>query len=124
LIKGLGIDTVEVERISAVYRKYGRRFLERIFHPREIEIISRWKELGPHLAGRFAAKEACLKALGTGASGGLGWKDILVLEDEAGRPVITLQAGADALASARGITSVHCSITHTAQSASAVVIVE
>lgn len=124
MIKGLGIDAVEIDRIERVHRRYGHRFLERLFSAKEIEALSRRTDLIPHLAGRFAAKEACLKALGTGWSEGMRWKDIVVLADSGGRPVVELRGEAARRSRQLSVSIIHCSITHTTATASAVVIIE
>ena len=78
-IVGLGMDATEIERIAATVERYGERFLHRVFTPRELEYCMRRKNPAPHLAGRFAAKEAGMKAIGTGHAFGVLWKDLEVI---------------------------------------------
>ncbi len=93
-----GIDIVSVERIRRAARK--RRFLERVFTEEELRYAFSRKDPFRHLAGRFASKEAFLKALGTGLASGLGWRDVEVVKDGRGRP--SIKAGARAAAMAKG----------------------
>ncbi len=89
-----GIDLVEVDRIAAVIDRFGDRFLRRVFTPAELAITG----ADPvRLAGRFATKEACAKALGTGIDG-IGWRDLECLRDAGGKPVLALHGQAAALA--------------------------
>src|SRR5918996_1660295 len=92
-IVGLGINITDIPRIAEVFSRYGDRFLHRIFTDGEIAYCTRRRDPVPHLAGRFAAKEACMKALGTGHSRGVLWKDIEVVRDE-GPPQLRLHRGA------------------------------
>jgi holo-[acyl-carrier protein] synthase len=78
-IVGLGMDATEIERIAATVDRYGERFLNRIFTPGELAYCMRRKNPAPHLAGRFAAKEAGMKAIGTGHAFGVLWKDLEVV---------------------------------------------
>ena len=86
MIKGIGIDSIELRRIERVYRQYGERFLNRIYAPEEREYALRYSDPVPRLAARFAAKEACMKALGTGWGGGVRWRDIVVVNSKTGKP--------------------------------------
>jgi holo-[acyl-carrier protein] synthase len=124
LIKGIGIDLIEISRIERIYAAYGNRFLAKILSRREGSRFASAAEPAIHLAGRFAAKEACLKALGTGWSGGVKWREVEVLSDSSGRPVIELQGRAMDAFGSMGAVSIHCSITHTRDVAQAVVVIE
>jgi holo-[acyl-carrier protein] synthase len=75
-ILGIGFDATDIPRVADVFRRYGDRFLRRVFTEREIAYCTRRRDPVPHLAGRFAVKEATMKALGTGHSRGVAWKDI------------------------------------------------
>jgi len=112
-IAGHGIDLVENARIAALMERHRERFLQRVFTPREIEYVTRFKDPTPHVAGRFAAKEALLKMIGTGWRGGIAWTDMEILADSAGAPVVTLTGQTAAIAGRLGITRVLLSISHT-----------
>lgn len=88
MILGIGSDIIEVERIRAVLKRFPCRFLQRVFTPLEQEYCLKRKEPALHLSGRFAAKEAIVKALGIGFSQGLNWLDIEVRNDSKGKPIV------------------------------------
>jgi holo-[acyl-carrier protein] synthase len=90
VIRGLGIDIIEIERIRESIERKGADFLNRLFTQAEQEYCFRFKDAIPHFAGRFAAKEAVAKALGTGFGEHLSWKQIEILNDAAGKPVVFL----------------------------------
>ncbi len=117
-----GIDLVEVERVARLVAAHGARFLERVFTPGEREHGAGSRRHAEHLAVRFAAKEAVLKALGTGLAGGIAWVDVEVTRDAEGRPGVRLHGAAQAAAEARGIGGWHLSLTHSAGLAAASVI--
>ncbi|MFH1416936.1 MAG: holo-ACP synthase [Planctomycetota bacterium] len=114
-----GIDLIECERIDAVLRKHPDRFLARILTPDERTYCERMKNPLPHIAGRFAAKEAVLKAIGTGWRGQIAWTDIEVLNDPAGQPHVSLSGQTEKVARGLGITRILLSITHTKKNAAA-----
>ena len=123
MIVGLGTDIVDMERIEKIAERFGERFAGHILHPEELE---QWRE-SPHptfLAGRFAAKEALVKALGTGFSQGIWVSDILIRKGVDGEPVAQLSGVALECLQALGADSVHVSISHDRHSAMAVVILE
>jgi len=124
LIVGLGIDIAEVDRIKAAIERHGEPFLRRVYTQREREYCERFKNKYERYAGRFAAKEATMKALGTGWSRGVRWVDVEVVRQSGGRPTISLQGEAAKVASALGVERVALSITHTAAQAFAQVIFE
>ncbi len=104
-----GVDLIEIERVRRGLERYGARFADRFFTPREqAQCAGRVASL----AGRFAVKEAVGKALGTGI-GDVGWKDIEILSDERGRPHLTLHNAAEQLAAARGLSQWAISLSHT-----------
>jgi holo-[acyl-carrier protein] synthase len=76
MIRGLGIDSIEIARVRRVHAEYNPRFVERILTPAEREYVARYADPAPRIAGRFAVKEACMKALGTGWGAGVRWRDI------------------------------------------------
>jgi len=124
MIKGIGVDTIEIDRIARVYARYNERFLDRIFAPEEQTYALRYQDPAPRLAARFAAKEACMKALGTGWSSGVRWRDIVVVNDTRGKPGMRLQGNAKMLFEKLPARRIHLSITHDRQHATAVVIFE
>ena len=88
MIRGLGIDIIEVKRIKKIMEDYGDRFLKRILTDNEINYCMKFSKPELHLAGRFAAKEAYSKAIGTGVGKSYSWKDIEILNNERGKPYI------------------------------------
>ncbi len=114
-----GIDLIECERIASILEKHPDRFLERILTPGERKRAAQFKEPVPHITGRFAAKEAVLKVLGTGWRGEISWHDIEITNDPLGRPVVQLSGECARIAGAKGIGKILLSITHTANYASA-----
>jgi holo-[acyl-carrier protein] synthase len=93
-IIGIGMDATEIDRIAATIARYGDRFLRRIFTEGEIAYATRRRDPVPHFAGRFAAKEAAMKALGTGHSQGVLWRDIEVVRAPGGPPQLRFHGGA------------------------------
>lgn len=124
MIKGLGIDTIELSRIARVYERYGERFLNRIYGPEERVYALRYADPVPRLAARFAAKEACMKALGTGWNFGVRWKDIVVVNEKGGRPELKLHGKAKTFFERLSAERIHLSLTHSREHATAVVIFE
>ena len=110
-IIGLGFDATDIPRIASTLERYGDRFLQRVFTEEEIAYCTRRRNPAPHLAGRFAAKEACMKALGTGYSCGVLWKDIEVVRDD-GPPQLRLHGGAALRAEQMRVTKSLLTITH------------
>lgn len=124
MILGTGIDIVEVSRINDSCARFGDRFLKRILLPGEIEYCRSHRNMAPHVAARFAAKEAISKAFGTGIGKHLGWQDMEIARRESGEPYVILHgAGADLLAR-RGGARVLVSLSHTQVHATAVAILE
>ncbi len=112
-IIGHGIDIVETDRIQRLVAEHGQRFLDRCFTAREQAYCSRNERRHyEHLAGRFAAKEAILKVLGTGWSGGISWTDIEILPTPSGQPTVTLDGETLCIAQRLGIARWHVSISH------------
>ncbi|HEV8480377.1 MAG TPA: holo-ACP synthase [Candidatus Eisenbacteria bacterium] len=112
MIRGLGIDLVAVSRIEEAARRHGERFLKRIMTEGEVAYCARHPEPAKHWAARFAAKEAGMKALGTGWSGGVTFKSIEVVNLGSGQPTLVLHGGSAERAQAMGVTRTHVSITH------------
>jgi len=90
-IEGVGTDVIEIERIKCAIQRHGSRLLTRLFTPEELAYCQRVADPSPRLAGRFAAKEAVVKALGTGFREGITWTMIEILNDPLGKPQVTLQ---------------------------------
>lgn len=90
MIKGLGNDIIAVSRIRASIGRHGKSFLDKVFTETEQAYCLRYKDAAPHFAGRFAAKEAIVKALGTGFRNGITWLDIEIMNDDAGKPCVSL----------------------------------
>jgi len=123
-IYGVGIDLVQVDRVRAILERWEERFQERVFTRAESEMCSRRKEPAPCLALRFAAKEAFVKALGTGMRGPVLWRDIEVLNNELGKPEIFLTDRALQFCRSLGIQSWHLSLTDDGAYGAALVILE
>lgn len=117
-----GVDIVEVSRIGDLQAEHGERFLERCFTSEERAYCMRRRRAEEHLAARFAAKEAVLKALGLGLRGGIHWTDIEIVRDHEGAPGVVLHGRASEIAAAKGIRSWLVSLSHTTHTAIASVI--
>jgi len=124
MIVGLGIDIAEVDRIERAIRRYGQRFLQRVFTPAEIDYCQSKANVFERFAGRFAAKEAAMKAIGTGWRRGVRWRDFEVVREPSGRPSIRFSGVAADFAERLGMKRALVSITHTAAQAIAQVILE
>ncbi len=124
MILGAGVDLAEVERIRAAVERYGERFLARVFTDAEIEYVNQKANKYERFAARFAAKEAAMKALGTGWRRGITWKDFEVANLPSGRPTLRLHGMAAEIAGRLGVKSVHLSLTHTARDGMAFVVLE
>lgn len=112
MLKGLGVDIIEVHRIRGVIQRRGDRFLNRTYTPREIEYCRAKKNFAASFAARFAAKEAAMKALGTGWRRGVRWKDIEVTNAPSGKPVLTFYGRAREIMEELGGVSAAVSISH------------
>lgn len=124
MIVGTGVDLCEVERIKSAIARHGRRFVERIYTPREIAYAESKANVYERFAARFAAKEAGMKALGTGWHGGVRWQDFEVTNLPSGRPTLQFHGKAAEFAQRLGVENVSLSITHTSVQAMALVILE
>ena len=124
MIVGSGVDLCEVHRIKDAIARYGRRFVERIYTDREIAYAQSKANLYERYAARFAAKEAGMKAIGTGWHGGVRWRDFEVINLPSGRPTLQFHGKAAEYAEKLGVQSVSLSITHTSVQAMAIVILE
>jgi holo-[acyl-carrier protein] synthase len=125
VILGVGVDLVDVDRMHVVLtRKWSQRFIARVFSPEEIDACKASPNPAQCYAARFAAKEALAKAFGTGFSGGITPGMIFIRAGERNRPEINLKGKALQFAQSKKVSAIHVSLTHTATSACAVVVVE
>jgi len=124
MIVGLGVDITEVDRIEAAIRRHGEAFLRRVFTPAEIAYCERHKNRFERYAGRFAAKEAAMKALGTGWRKGVRWVDIEVARNSSGKPSLELRGVALEFADRLNVRNIALTITHSGNTALAQVIFE
>ena len=114
MIVGLGVDITEVDRIEAAIARRGRALIERLFTPSEITYCESHRNRAERFAGRFAAKEAAMKALGTGWARGVRWVDIEVVREPSGKPTLKLSGATRAIADSLGVKNIAVTITHTA----------
>ena len=124
MIVGIGTDLAEVSRIQASISRYGERFLSRIYTDRERAYAGSKANSAERFAARFAAKEAGMKAIGTGWNLGVTWKDFEVVNERSGRPTLALHGVAQSIAEKLGAQRISISLTHTSELAFAVVILE
>ncbi|HSH68727.1 MAG TPA: holo-ACP synthase [Deferrisomatales bacterium] len=124
MIVGLGIDVVEIGRIRDLHRRRGDRFCRRVFTPGEVAACLGRADPAPALAARFAAKEAGMKALGTGWGEGVGWHDLEVVSAAGRAPRLQLHGGAAVRAAALGAQAFHLSLSHDGGVSAAVVVLE
>ncbi len=118
------MDLAEVPRIRASMERFGDRFRDRVFTPGEIAYVERKANKYERYAGRFAAKEAGMKAIGTGWKRGVRWQDFEVINLPSGRPTLRLHGVAARVAEQLGVTNIQLSITHTSELGMAYVILE
>ena len=124
MIVGVGIDVEDVARIREAMERHGSRFANRIFTPAEIAYVERKANRYERYAARFAAKEAGMKAIGTGWRRGVRWLDFEVANLPSGRPTLKMHGAAAQFAEGLGVRNVALSLTHTAQQGMAIVILE
>ncbi len=124
MIIGVGIDLVQIERMERAFDRFGEAFLQRVFCPGEISWCKKKQNPYPCFAARFAAKEAFVKALGTGFSGGITLKDIWIERLDTGAPVLRFSNRAKQMMEELGSSRVHVSLTHEMDVAAAVVVME
>jgi len=124
LIVGLGLDIAEIDRMEAAITRHGTPFIERLFTPDEIAYCERYKNRYERYAARFAVKEAAMKALGTGWSHGIRWRDIEVTREPGGKPGLRLEGVAREFADRLGVKHISVTITHSGNLALAQVIFE
>lgn len=124
MILGIGIDMEDVERVRLVIDRHGERFLEKVYTPREIAYVEDKANRYERYAARFAAKEAAMKALGTGWNQGVHWKDLEIVSGPDGCPSLKLAGGALNRATQMGYRRAFVSMSHTRQTVIAQVIIE
>lgn len=124
MIVGTGVDLAEVPRIRASIERFGAKFTERVYTPLEIAYVERKANKYERYAARFAAKEAGMKAIGTGWRHGVTWQDFEVTNMPSGRPTLRLHGMASRIAEKLGVKHIALSLTHTAQLGMAHVILE
>jgi len=120
-VLGLGVDLCEIARIEAALARHGSRFLEKVCVPGEVRRPLHSRRIGEHVAGLFAAKEAAMKALGTGMQG-VAFREVAVAREPGGPPRLVLAGRAREKADALGVVGAHVSITHGTREAVAVVL--
>ena len=124
MIKGIGIDLIQTSRLARALERHGDRFERRVFTEGELEQCRGRRDRTLALAARFAAKEACLKALGTGWAEGLSFRQIEVVRSAGGKPELRLHGAARERARAAGVRSILVSLTHQDEAAAALVVLE
>jgi holo-[acyl-carrier protein] synthase len=124
MILGVGTDLAEVSRIRESIERFGDRFLNRIYTPGERTYALSKVNSAERFAARFAAKEAAMKAIGTGWSQGVTWQDFSVVNEPSGRPTLRLSGVAQQVADRLGVRNLSISLTHTKEMAFAIVIIE
>jgi len=124
MVVGIGIDVVGTKRLARALSARGRGFEKRIFTPGELERCANRRDRTQALAARFAAKEACLKALGTGLFAGVSPHQVEVVSGDEGAPQLILHGAVAERARLRGVRSIHVSLTHEPEFAAAVVVLE
>lgn len=124
MIVGTGVDVIEVARIKAAVERFGNRFLNRVFTSEEIRYCTSKLNTAERLAARFAAKEAGMKAIGTGLRHGVSWHDLEVVREPGGKPSLRLTGKVAEFAGRLGCAHVHLSLSHTEEHAVAFVILE
>jgi len=124
MVIGLGLDIQEIIRMERALQQGGKSFLDRTFTTGEIAYCKRKKHFGQHFAGRFCAKEAFFKALGTGWARGVKWSEVEVIRKDSGCPEIKLAGRTATLAAQAGVKKIWLSITHSQAYAAATVVLE
>lgn len=124
MIVGLGVDIIGVGRIRHALERHGDRLVQRLFTAGEQEYCRAHRDAAPYFAVRFAAKEALFKALGTGWAQGVTWTDVEVRRNEYGAPGLVLSGRAAEVSRSLGVARIHVSLSHSEESAIALVILE
>ena len=124
MVYGIGIDIIKIERFERSLERWGDRLRARLFTPRELSSCQNKAQPGKHLALRFAAKEAFLKALGIGMFQGIAWIEMEIINDLRGRPHMSLTGEAEKICQEKGIKEIFVSISHEAEYGVAHVLLE
>ena len=124
MIYGIGVDIVKISRFERALERWGHRLRDRVFTPQELSICHNKAHPGRHLALRFAAKEAFLKALGIGMFQGVAWNEIEIINDPLGRPHMKVRGKAEKICREKGIQEIFVSISHEHEYGVAHVLVE
>ena len=124
MIIGTGLDIIDVDRVRAIHKRWGDRFLSKFLSDVEKAYFRAASDPAPGIAARFAAKEAVSKALGTGIGGRVGWHDIEIAYESSGRPTVTLHAGALEVLRELGGRQVLISLSHSQGQAAAMAVIE
>ena len=124
MVVGLGIDIIQNNRIETIIQKWGDKFLKKIFTDNELKLINKHQEKIQRYASNFAAKEAAVKALGTGFRNGIRFRNIELKRDSFGKPFIELAGSTKTFADNRGVNKIHTTISHEKEYSVAVVIFE
>jgi holo-[acyl-carrier protein] synthase len=111
-IIGIGTDITECLRIARMIERHGELFIDRVYTPEEIKYCQSRKQATQHFTGRWAAKEAILKAIGTGWRKGISWRDIEVRNDPGGKPVVAVRGGVKDVVEQLGVSEIHVTISH------------
>ena len=119
---GLGTDITECLRIARMIERHGELFINRVYTPEEIKYCQSRKQATQHYTGRWAAKEAILKALGTGWRKGISWRDIEIRNEPGGRPVVAVRGGVKEAVEQLGMAEIHVTISHCRSHATATAI--
>ena len=119
---GIGTDITECLRIARMIERHGELFINRVYTPEEIKYCQSRKQSTQHFTGRWAAKEAILKALGTGWRKGISWRDIEVRNEPGGRPVVAVRGGVKEAVEQLGVAEIHVTISHCRSHATATAI--
>lgn len=124
MIFGIGLDIIDVKRIRQIHERWGDRFLKKFLRPGEIEYCLSARDSAPGIAARFAGKEAISKAFGTGIGGKVNWRDIEIINDEKGRPMVKLHGAAKILLLEMGGKEVQVSLSHSEGQAAAMALLQ
>jgi holo-[acyl-carrier protein] synthase len=111
-VVGIGTDIIECLRIAQMIDRHGELFINRVYTPHEIKYCQSRRQATQHFAGRWAAKEAVLKALGTGWRRGISWRDVEIRNDGGGRPLVALRGGARDVVVEQGISEILVTLSH------------
>jgi holo-[acyl-carrier protein] synthase len=121
-IIGIGTDITECLRIARMIERHGELFIERVYTPEEIKYCQNRKQATQHFTGRWAAKEAILKAIGTGWRKGISWRDMEIRNEPGGKPTVGIRGGVKDVVEQLGITDIHVTISHCRSHATATAI--